>query len=68
MVTIQTWKREELDNWNLVAKTILHVEEWKELFDEVGYDREWEFFCAIVIFRKIKFIQNDNITLKQTTT
>ena len=38
------FQREELDNWNLVAKTILHVEEWKELFDEVGYDREWEFF------------------------
>ena len=37
-------ERDELENWNLVAKTILHVEEWKELFDEVGYDREWDFF------------------------
>ena len=37
-------EKEQLDNWNLVAKTILHVDEWKELFKEVGYDREWEFF------------------------
>ena len=37
-------EKKQLDNWNLVAKTILHVEEWKELFKEVGYDREWEFF------------------------
>ena len=34
----------KLNNWNLVAKTILHINEWQELFDEVGYDREWEFF------------------------
>ena len=37
-------EKKQLDDWNLVAKTILHVEEWKELFEEVGYDREWEFF------------------------
>ena len=37
-------KKRSLEKWNLVAKTILHVEEWKEIFEEVGYDREWEFF------------------------
>ena len=37
-------ERDRLENWNLVAKTILHVEEWNILFEEVGYDREWEFF------------------------
>ena len=37
-------EKELLESWNLVAKTILHVDEWKRVFDEVGYDREWEFF------------------------
>lgn len=37
-------EKEKLNSWNLVAKTILHVEEWRDLFAEVGYDREWEFF------------------------
>ena len=37
-------EKEKLNNWNLVAKTILHVDEWHDLFLEVGYDREWEFF------------------------
>ena len=36
--------KEKLNQWNLVAKTILHVDEWEDLFNEVGYDREWEFF------------------------
>ena len=34
----------ELGKWNLVADTILHVDEWKRLFEEVGYNRDWEFF------------------------
>ena len=37
-------EKESLTRWNLVAKTILHVEEWENIFEEVGYDREWEFF------------------------
>lgn len=37
-------EKESLTRWNLVAKTILHVEEWENIFKEVGYDREWEFF------------------------
>ena len=37
-------ERESLESWNLVAKTILHKSEWEQLFDEVGYDRDWEFF------------------------
>ena len=37
-------EKESLTKWNLVAKTILHVEEWERLFEEVGYDRDWEFF------------------------
>lgn len=37
-------ERLALHQWNLVADTILHVDEWQKLFDEVGYDRDWEFF------------------------
>ena len=37
-------EKRKLNEWNLVAKTILHVDEWHELFEEVGYDREWDFF------------------------
>ena len=34
----------ELNKWNLVADTILHVDDWERLFEEVGYDRDWEYF------------------------
>jgi len=37
-------EREELENWNLVAKTILHVNEWKKLFEETGYSRDYWWF------------------------
>jgi SAM-dependent methyltransferase len=37
----------ELNEWNLVAKTILSAEQWDKLFKEVGYDREWEFFTPL---------------------
>lgn len=39
-------EREALEKWNLVAKTILHEEEWKELFFEVGYTGDYDFFKA----------------------
>jgi len=37
-------ERAKLEQWNLVANTILSVSEWESVFDEVCYDREWEFF------------------------
>lgn len=37
-------EREQLENWNLVAKTILRESEWEELFAEVGYSGDWDFF------------------------
>ncbi len=37
-------EKNKLEQWNLVAKTILHIDEWEKVFEEVGYDREWEFF------------------------
>lgn len=37
-------ERELMFAWNLTAKTILHVEEWKELFEEVGYTGDYFWF------------------------
>ena len=37
-------EKEELNNWNLTAKTILHVDEWKSLFDKVGYTGDYYWF------------------------
>ena len=31
-------------DWNLTAKTILHVDEWKELFDKAGYTGDYFWF------------------------
>jgi len=33
-----------LNGWNLVAKTILHEDEWIELFKETGYIYDYDFF------------------------
>jgi hypothetical protein len=30
-------ERERMMKWNLTALTYLHVEEWKGLFEDVGY-------------------------------
>lgn len=37
-------QREALRRWNLVAKTILHVDEWKSIFAEVGYTSDYFWF------------------------
>lgn len=37
-------EKKALKGWNLVANTILHQEEWFQLFDEVGYTGDFEFF------------------------
>lgn len=37
-------EKEKLEGWNLVANTILHEEEWKCIFDEVGYTGDYDFF------------------------
>jgi SAM-dependent methyltransferase len=44
------WRTEEeraaLMNWNLTGLTFMHVEEWKKLFDEVGYTGDYGWFIA----------------------
>jgi Methylase involved in ubiquinone/menaquinone biosynthesis len=37
-------QKEEMLNWNLTAKTILHVEEWKDLFEKAGYTGDYYWF------------------------
>lgn len=37
-------ERQLMMAWNLTAKTILHVEEWKELFEKVGYRGDYYWF------------------------
>ncbi len=37
-------EREQLESWNLVAKTIMRESEWEELFAEVGYSGDYDFF------------------------
>ena len=37
-------EKERMFAWNLTAKTILHVDEWKELFEDAGYTGDYHWF------------------------
>lgn len=37
-------EKELMYDWNLTAKTILHIDEWKALFEEVGYSGDYFWF------------------------
>jgi hypothetical protein len=37
-------QRQQMFDWNLTAKTILSVSEWKEVFSEVGYTGDYYWF------------------------
>jgi len=39
-------EKNNLLGWNLVANTILHVDEWKSIFEETGYIYDYEFFST----------------------
>lgn len=47
-ITIDAYRnaqeKELMYAWNLTAKTILHVDEWKELFQEAGYTGDYFWF------------------------
>lgn len=47
-ITIDAYRNEEekalMHAWNLTAKTILHVDEWKDLFQEAGYTGDYYWF------------------------
>lgn len=47
-VTVDSYRNEEerkrMHDWNLTAKTILHTDEWLDLFDEAGYKGDYGFW------------------------
>jgi len=47
-ITVDAYRTDEeyerMQAWNLTAKTILHVEEWKAFFKEVGYTGDYYWF------------------------
>lgn len=49
-VTMDAWRNEEekrhMLEWNLTALTYMHVDEWKALFQEVGYTGDYWWFIA----------------------
>ena len=47
-VTVDAYRTAEekkrMDAWNLTALTFMHVDEWKKLFKEVGYEGDYFWF------------------------
>lgn len=47
-ITVDAYRNNEeksrMDAWNLTAQTIKHVDEWKELFDKIGYTGDYYWF------------------------
>ena len=47
-ITVDAYRDDEekqrMYDWNLTAKTVLHVDEWRELFDKVGYTGDYYWF------------------------
>ena len=37
-------EKERMDAWNLTAKTVMHVDKWKEFFKDVGYTGDYYWF------------------------
>ncbi len=37
-------EKERMNAWNLTAQTVLHVDEWRELFKEAGYTGDYYWF------------------------
>ena len=49
-ITIDAWRnddeKERMHKWNLTAETYMHVDDWKNLFAEVGYTGDYYWFIA----------------------
>lgn len=47
-ITVDAWRNDEekkrMLKWNLTALTYMHINEWKVLFKEVNYDRDYYWF------------------------
>ena len=37
-------EKERMQAWNLTANTVLHVDEWRDLFEEAGYTGDYYWF------------------------
>ena len=37
-------EKERMNAWNLTAKTVMHVDKWKEFFKDVGYTGDYYWF------------------------
>jgi len=46
MPTGRTKSASALEQWVLTCKTYMHVDEWKALFDKVGYTGDYYWFIA----------------------
>ncbi len=49
-ITVDAWRneqeRENLFKWVLTAETMMHVNDWEKLFEEVGYTGDYWWFIA----------------------
>ena len=49
-ITVDAWhndeERQNMLAWNLTALSYMHVDDWKALFDEVGYTGDYHWFIA----------------------
>ncbi len=47
-ITVDAWRddagKEDMNTWNLTAKTFMQVDDWKNLFDGVGYTGDYYWF------------------------
>ncbi len=47
-VSVDAWRNDEekakIEKWTINAKTTMHVDDWKKLFDEVGYKGDYYWF------------------------
>lgn len=47
-ITVDAWRTDEekkrMDAWNLTGQTYMHVDDWKKLFEEVGYKGDYYWF------------------------
>ncbi|MDD5079040.1 MAG: class I SAM-dependent methyltransferase [Candidatus Omnitrophica bacterium] len=49
-LTVNAWRndeeKEKLLKWNITAKTVMHVDDWKKLFLEIGYTGDYWWFIT----------------------
>ena len=49
-ITVDAWRNdqehEDLLKWVLTAETYMHVDDWKKLFDEIGFSGDYYWFIA----------------------